>query len=192
MSHAVLITTKVREKMRPVYKDFIARFMTKVITIGNTECMSNEDFKTLLTDLLVNAIVEHEIVTLTRFYAIKEKRVPMDFRENIRQMVQGEIVRGLWEDTQRTRELICHLSADNTKFLPESIVWKVIRGCRVPIDKAQAEQMLKVLQRNENDEIDVEDLFYFLDVKTISKAGLCPPVNPKVKLIEFSKRDYIA
>lgn len=181
MSHAALITSKVREKMRPVYKDFIARYMTKVRTVGNmVECMSNEDFKCLLTDLLVNAIVEHEIVTLTRFYAIKNKSVPMDFRENIRQMVQGEITRGLWEDIQRSRELIGHLSPDNTSFLPEQIVWKVIRGCRVPIDKAQAAQMMKVLQRNENDEIDVEDLFYFLNVKTISKAGLCPPVNPKV------------
>lgn len=185
MSHAMLIMTKVREKLRPVYKDFIARYMTKVKTIRvSEECMSNEDFKCMLKDLLVDAIVEHEIVTLSRFFAIREKKFPEEFREKIRSMVQGEIVRGLWEDIQRSRELIGHLSPDNTNFLPEEVVWKVIRGCRVPIDKAQAEQMMKVLQRNENGEIDVDDLFYFLDVKTASKAFLSPPVNPKVSLIK--------
>lgn len=186
MSHPTLIMSKVREKMRPVYKDFIARYMTKVKTDEHvTECMSSDDFKCLLTDLLVNAIEEHEIVTLTRFFAIKEKKVPMDFRENIRAMVQGEISRGLWEDIQRTRELIGHLSPDNTKFLPEEIVWKVVRGCRVPIDKAQTEQMMKVLKRNDSDEIDVDDLFFFLDVKTTTKAFLVPPVNPKVSWESF-------
>lgn len=183
MSHSILIMTKVREKLRPVYKDFIARYMTKVKIIqGSKECMTNEDFKRLLTDLLVNAIVEHEIVTLSRFFAIREQKFPVEFREKVRSMVQGEIVRGLWEDIQRSRELIGHLSPDNTNFLPEDVVWKVIRGCRVPIDKTQAEQMMKVLQRNDDNEIEVDDLFYFLDVKTTSKAFLSPPVNPKVRI----------
>lgn len=187
MSNAHIILTKVREKMRPFYKDFIASYMTKVKTFPSSiEAMINEDFRNLLIDLLGGEIVEHEIVTLCRHFAIIDKKSPMEFRENIRSMIQGEIVRGLWEDIQRTREFIHHISPDNVNFLSQEKVLKVIRGCRVPIDKAQIEQMFLVLERNEKNEIKVDDLFYFLDVKSITKAYLSPPVNPKVSFITIT------
>lgn len=190
MSNAHIILSKVREKLRPMYKDFIARYMTKVkILPGSTECMSNEDFRSMLIDLLNESIVEHEIVTLCRHFAIKDKKSPYMFRENIRSMIQMEIVRGLWEDIERTREFIHHLSPNNVQHLSEEKTLKVIRGCRVPIDKMQVEQMFKVLERNEKNEISVEDLFLFLDVKSTSKAALSPPVNPKKNQFDFETED---
>lgn len=183
MSHAPIILTKVRDALRPIYKDFISRYMTKVITSEKSgsaiEFICYEDFKQLLKDLLKDAIVEHEIVTLCRHFAVETKESTRAHREEIRSIVQGEILRELWDDLERTKEFIYHLSPENVCFLSEDKILMIIRGCRIPLDIMIVKQMLEVLNRNESNEVEVKDFLEFVDLKKC-KAAPVPPVNPKV------------
>lgn len=183
MSHAAIILTKVRDKLRPIYKDFIACYMTKVKTFQKNgalcEFICNEDFKNLIRDLLGDAVVEHEVVTLCRNFAVESKDSPRSQREAVRSIVQGEILRELWDDVERTKEFIHHFSPDNVNYLSEQKMLTLIRGCRIPIDIAIVHQMFAVLNRNEMEEIDVKDFLSFIDIKSC-KAPPVPPVNPKV------------
>src|SRR5690349_5586814 len=110
MSHPIIILTKIREKLRPMYKEFISRYMMKVKMSESLEFICYEDFKNLLNDLLREAIVEHEIVTLCRHFAIETKKSPRVRREEVRSIVQGKILRDLWDDLERTKEFILHFS----------------------------------------------------------------------------------
>lgn len=179
MSHPTIILTKVREKLRPMYKEFISVYMMKVKVSESLEFIYYEDFKNLLKDLLGDAIVEHEIVTLCRHFAVETKVSPRVHREEIRSIVQGEISRDLWEDLDRTKEFIQHLSPEKVDFLSEQKILTTIRGCRVPLDIAIVRQMFEVLNRNEAGEIEVRDFLNFIDLKSC-KAPPVPPVNPKV------------
>lgn len=190
MSHAPIILTKVRDKLLPIYKDFIACYMTKVKVLqkGDSTCefIAYEDFRDLLKGLLGDAIVEQEIVTLCRHFAVETKESPRAHRETVRSIVQGEIIRELWDDLERTKEFIYHLSPDNVDFLSAQKVLTVIRGCRIPLDIAIVRQMFEVLDRNLSDEIDVKDFLSFIDIRTC-KAQPVPPVNPKVKALDSSE-----
>lgn len=183
MSHASIILTKVRDALRPVYKEFISRYMTKVKTSDKTgtkiEFISYEDFKNFLKDLLSDAIVEHEVVTLCRYFAIETKDSMRANRETVRSIVQGEILRELWDDLERTKESIYHLSPDNICFLSDEKILTIVRGCRIPLDIMIVRQMFEVLNRNENNEIEVKDFLEFVDLKKC-KAPPVPPINPKV------------
>lgn len=183
MSNPVIILTKVRDKLRPIYKDFIACCMTKVKVFqadGITcEFICYDDFKTLLKDLLGEAIVEHEVVTLCRHFAVETKESPRVNREAVRSIVQGEIIRELWDDIERTKEFIYHLSPENVAFLSDERMMKVIRACRVPLDIMIVRQMFAVLNRNACGDIEVKDFLQFVDIKSC-KAPPVPPINPKV------------
>jgi hypothetical protein len=157
--------------------------MTKVKTSekrGSTiEYICYEDFKHLLQDLLKDAIVEQEVVTLCRHFATETKDSVRAHREEIRSIVQGEILRELWDDLERTKEFIYHLSPDNISFLSDDKMLTTIRACRIPLDIMIVKQLFEVLNRNENNEIEVKDFLEFVDRKKC-KAAPVPPVNPKV------------
>lgn len=184
MSHPTIILTKVRRALEPIYKDFISCYMTKVKTVKTNdeerEFLCYGDFKNLLKDLLNDAIVEQEIVTLCRYFAVGTKESPRAHRETVRSFVQGEIIRELWDDIERTKEFIYHLSPENVDYLTDQKLSTVIRGCRIPLDVAIVNQMFEVLNRNASGEIELRDFFNFIDVKT-SQAQPVPPINPKVK-----------
>lgn len=184
MSHPTIILTKVRDRLQPIYKDFVACYMTKVKTSqkmgSSVEFMRYQDFKNLLKDLLADSIVEHEIVSLCRHFAVETKPSPRIHREMVRSIVQGEIIRELWDDMERTKEFIYHLSPDNVNFLTEQKMLTVIRGCRIPLDIAIVQQMFEVLNRDVCEEIEVKDFMDFIDVKNC-KAPPVPPINPKVR-----------
>lgn len=175
--------TKVQTKLIPIYKDFIAAYMTKVKTIqegeNTREIILYEDFKDMLRNLLGNQITEHEIVTLCRHFAIETKKSPREFREMIRSIVQGEIYRGLWCDIDRLKEFIYHLSPTNVDYLSERQLRRVIKACRIPLDDAIIRQLFEVLNRNEYNEFEVQDFLNFINLKDC-KACPVPPVNPKV------------
>lgn len=187
-SHPTLIMTKVQTKLIPIYKDFIAKYMTKVKTItegeNSREIILYEDFKDMLRNLLSDEITEHEIVTLCRHFGIETRKSKREFREMIRSIVQGEIFRGLWCDIDRLKEFIYHLSPTNVDYLSESQLRRVIKGCKIPLDDAIIKQLFEVLNRNENSEFEVRDFLNFIDLKDC-KACPVPPINPKVKKIFY-------
>ncbi|CAG9801258.1 unnamed protein product [Chironomus riparius] len=188
MSHPHLIIVKIRERLRPIYKDFIACYMTKVKVHKDgeftQEFIDYEDFKIMLRELLQDEITEQEIVTLCRHFAIQTKKTPLEFREMVRSIVQGEIWRELWSDVDRLKEFIYHLSPNNTEYLNEKDLLKVIRGCRVPLDKAIVQQLFAVLNKNGNNEFEVKDFLHFIDLKSY-KATPVPPINPKKNQFHF-------
>lgn len=158
--------------------------MTKVKIVQEGEISKEficyEDFKEMLRDLLADSITEHEIVTLCRHFAIQTRKSPRDYREMIRSIVQGEIYRGLWNDMDRLKEFIYHMSPTNVDFLSETQLRRVIKACRIPLDDAIIRQLFDVLNRNGSQEFDVQDFFNFIDLSHY-KACPVPPVNPKVK-----------
>lgn len=186
MSHPHLIIMKIRQRLEPIYKDFIACYMTKVKVLKegeiNREFIEYEDFKNMLRELLVDEVTEQEIVTLCRHFAIQTKKSPLEFREMIRSIVQGEIYRELWCDVDRLKEFIYHLSPNNVEYLSGDNLLKVIRACRVPLDIAIVKQLFAVLKKNENNEFEVRDFLNFIDIKSY-KAVPVPPINPKVIII---------
>lgn len=98
----------------------------------------------MLKELLGDNIVEHEIVTLCRFFSIHKKRKAEDHRELIRSVVHGEIIRGLWDDMVRLKEFMYHVDPQRREYLPEQNIWIVIRACKVPLDPAIVQQLLAV------------------------------------------------
>jgi Ca2+-binding EF-hand superfamily protein len=178
-----LIIVKIRQRLEPIYKDFIACYMTKVKVHkeddAEREFIEYEDFKSMLRELLRDEITEQEIVTLCRHFQIATKKTPLEFREMIRSIVQGEIYRELWCDVIRLKEFIYHLSPNNVEYLSEPDLLKVIRGCRVPLDKAIVKQLFAVLKRNSMNEFEVQDFLNFIDMKSY-RATPVPPINPKV------------
>ncbi|CRK98354.1 CLUMA_CG011714, isoform A [Clunio marinus] len=186
LSHPTIILTKIRDRLRPIYKDFVARFMTKVKVSEKGEFICYEDFKNFLKDLLNDEIVEHEIVTLCRYFAIEiDEDSLQSQRLNLRSIVQAEIIRELWDDMDRTKELIFHLNPDNIEYISKEKLLTVIRGCRIPLDIAIIQQMFDVLNQNECHEIKLKDFFYFIDAKSC-KAPPIPPVNPKKQEVGFA------
>jgi Ca2+-binding EF-hand superfamily protein len=184
MSHAHLILSKVKNKLAPIYKDFIACYMTKVKAYKENEMLQEfigyEDFKTMLHELLGDEITEQEIVTLCRHFSITTKKSPREFREMLRSIVQGEIYRELWSDIDRMKEFIYHISPNNVDYLSERDLMRVIRGCKVPLDIAIINQLFTVLNRNECNEFEVADFINFIDLKEC-KAPPVPPINAKVR-----------
>jgi len=184
-SHHGLILTKIRHKIDPIYKDFIACYMTKVrSTQAGGEFICYGDFKHLLTELLGNEIVEQEIVTLCRHFAVEPKKSPREHREQVRSIVQGEIYRELWDDMDRLKEYLYHMTPEKMDFLTDQQCMTTIRACKIPLDIAIIKQLFTVLNRNACGEIDVCDLLSFLDLKAC-RAAPVPPINPKIKQFNF-------
>ena len=143
-----MILSKVRDHLRSIYKDFIARYMTKVKTekTGNgfQEIMAYPDYKNLLMELLGDDIVEQEIVTLCRHFSMQLHRDPKDHRETMRSLIHQEIYRNIWDDLVNMKEFIYHLDPEQRHYLPEKTLRTVIRGSRVPIDIALIDQLFAV------------------------------------------------
>lgn len=68
-----LIMDKIRDKLRPVYKDFICKYLRPCIdnTGRPEECknlISIYQLEAALRELLKNDITKHEIITVARHY----------------------------------------------------------------------------------------------------------------------------
>uniref|UniRef100_A0A336MSJ8 EF-hand domain-containing family member C2 n=1 Tax=Culicoides sonorensis TaxID=179676 RepID=A0A336MSJ8_CULSO len=166
-ANITLIMEKIRENMRPIYKDFIAKYLNRVhteeIAGKNVSLICYEDFKEMILDLLGSNIVEHEIVTLCRhFSAETEVQVPFD-KEVIRSAVHAELARSLWNDRSRIREHIYHIAPHHNGFLPQKTMISVIRACKLPFDIALIEKLISVLNKDAEGNIDIDDFEHFLD-----------------------------
>lgn len=98
----------------------------------------------LVIDLLRDNIVEHEIVTLCRYFSAEtEVQVPWD-KEVIRSAVHAQLNRSLWDDRARIKQHIYHIAPQNNGFLPQRMMVSVIRACKLPFDIALIEKLLSV------------------------------------------------
>lgn len=98
----------------------------------------------MLTELLGDEIVEHEIVALCRFFSIHAKKKPQDNREMLRSVIHGEIGRGLWDDFENLVHFLYHVDPAKREYLEEKDIFTVIRGAKVPLDRNLVKQFMAV------------------------------------------------
>ncbi|XP_074113019.1 EF-hand domain-containing family member C2 [Cotesia typhae] len=183
-----LIIDKIRAALKPVYGRFIQEFRP-ITQVSGTLVLSYDKLREALYKYLGNDIVEHEIITTARHYAMKEKP-ERDLREDIRRLIHNELKRFLWDDLDRLEEDIKHWDPAGSGFLPPSQVYTILRGCRIPVDPKLIDEMLKRINKNEEGKIDCRDLIQYLDVK-INPVAPIVPMSLKTSLGWVSEdKDY--
>ncbi|CAG5095489.1 Similar to efhc2: EF-hand domain-containing family member C2 (Danio rerio), partial [Cotesia congregata] len=126
-----LIIDKIRAALKPVYGRFIQEFRP-ITQVSGTLVLSYDKLREALYKYLGNDIVEHEIITTARHYAMKEKP-ERDLREDIRRLIHNELKRFLWDDLDRLEEDIKHWDPAGSGFLPPSQVYTILLAPIVPM-----------------------------------------------------------
>ncbi|XP_050466655.1 EF-hand domain-containing family member C2-like [Cataglyphis hispanica] len=181
-----LILEKLREGLRPVYKEFIQTYTPKD-TKNDILILEYEKLKEALRLYMKDKITEHEIITIARFYSPHEK-IEHKSREYVRQLLHTELYRFLWHDLDRLKEDLHHWDRDRTGFLPREFLYMVLRGCKVPVDVELLNSMLDHLHQAEDGKIDYNDLLQFMNVK-IDPLPPAAPVNVKTALWWASEKE---
>lgn len=98
----------------------------------------------MIIDLLGTNIVEHEIITLCRYFSAEtEVALPWD-KEVIRSAIHADLSRNLWDDRARAKQHIYHVAPVHNGFLPQKVMVSVIRACKIPLDIALIEKFMAV------------------------------------------------
>ncbi|XP_033227774.1 EF-hand domain-containing family member C2-like [Belonocnema kinseyi] len=174
-----LIMEKVRDFIKPVYKEFVQE-LTSVGTENGVFVVEYKDLREIVCKYLVDSITEHEIITIARRYSYNETK---DFysKEYIRALVHTEINRFLWTELSRLEEDILHIDRERTDYLPRNKLYTILRGCRIPLDLELLNAMLDHISKDKEEKINYRDLLQFLNVK-INPVTPLPPVNVKSAL----------
>lgn len=102
------------------------------------------NFRDALFDLLGPNITEHEIVTVARYFSAESCATGCN-REIVRSTVHWELSRNLWDDLERLEEHLYHVLGDVFGSVSESVLFKAIRACRLPLKPSLIQNMLSVL-----------------------------------------------
>lgn len=152
------ILNKIQLAIRPVYKDFVAKYIRDATTIESmdTTDSQNKNVRTFicydtirkaLTELLGANIIEHEIVTFIRYFSADKTKPNRKIcnREVIRSVVQFELYRDIWDDVQRVKEYIYHLDPSIVNgFVSRKRLETIIGACKLPMKKILMENMFNV------------------------------------------------
>ncbi|EDS45541.1 EF-hand domain-containing family member C2 [Culex quinquefasciatus] len=178
LSNVSKIVQKIRNALQPIYKDYVARHMSKVvhkkIDDVSVATVSYEALRDMLLELLGDQIVDQEIVTLCRQFSAESKQHVKCDKELVRSAVHAELTRDLWHDLQRTKEHLYHQDPTSDGWMTPSQIVKTIKACRIPLDNALIDGMLEVLNRNHRGDIEVSD---FLSMLNPIEAP-CKPLQP--------------
>lgn len=147
-----LIMSKIRTAVEPTYKEFIEKFLEGIII---TEEMLKPGTLKLcyyttamaIRDILGKDITEHEITTFLRYFDADKspKKIHTCCRSKIQSMIQIAMATNFWDDNEELQERICSLCPVNrTGFVPQNIIWTVLKSCRVPIKDILIDNMLSV------------------------------------------------
>ncbi|KAF5307729.1 hypothetical protein FQR65_LT06600 [Abscondita terminalis] len=181
-SNIKLIMGKVREVLRPIYKDFVAENMPT-----ETSVITYETLRAKLCRIMGKNFTEQEMITISRAYAGNCVKERFD-REAIRAITLTELKRFLWDDMERLTEYFKKFDHKKTKVLPRKEVYTLLKACRVPLDIVLINRILDVIKKDENDNLIYDDLLNFLN------RDVCPMsdtvrVNIKYDLYWSSERD---
>lgn len=148
LSNVSKIVQKIRNALQPIYKDYVARHMSKVvhkkIDDVSVATVSYEALRDMLLELLGDQIVDQEIVTLCRQFSAESKQHVKCDKELVRSAVHAELTRDLWHDLQRTKEHLYHQDPTSDGWMTPSQIVKTIKACRIPLDNALIDGMLEV------------------------------------------------
>nr|XP_029712249.1 EF-hand domain-containing family member C2-like [Aedes albopictus] len=178
LSNVSKIVLKIRNALRPIYKEYVAKHMSKVehkkVDGQSVATVTYDALRDMLLELLGDQIVEQEIVTLCRQFSAETKKHFSCDKELVRSAIHGELTRQLWNDLERTKEHMYHLDpAANGWMSPRNIV-VTVKACRIPLDNALIDAMLEVLNRNDRGDIEMRDFLNMLNPMETP----CRPLQP--------------
>ncbi|KAJ8965173.1 hypothetical protein NQ314_004316 [Rhamnusium bicolor] len=133
-----LIMEKVRETLRPMYKDFVAEnipFETSVI--------SYERLRNKLCEIMGDDFTEHEMITISRAFSATCYNERFD-RDKIRALALTELKRFLWDDLERLKEYFLQRDVARSGKLTKKECYTILKACRVPFDIQLIERILEV------------------------------------------------
>ncbi|CAG9561858.1 unnamed protein product [Danaus chrysippus] len=168
MANITLIMDKIRRILASKdngYKNFVSKYMEAVVP-DKKELMSVRCFKQAMKEIMCDKMTEHEFITLIRYFRGDPGKERSPRREMIRSLVFTELTRGLWDDRSRLREGLLHADPDGSGVLSPTRLRQLLRAHRLPLNCDLMDCMLQVLQKDENCNIQWEDLMNFLDFQT--------------------------
>lgn len=137
-SNISAVMDKVREKLRPIYKDFIAKYIkneTATITYG--------ELRSRLCPIMGDNFTEHEMITISRAFNAECAEEKYN-RENIRAITLTELKRFLWDDLERVLEYFKQRDGGRTGKLHRKDCYSLLRACRLPVDVLLLNKILDV------------------------------------------------
>ncbi|CAH1175792.1 unnamed protein product [Phaedon cochleariae] len=167
-----LIMDKVREKLTPIYKDFVAENIPH-----ETPVISYERLRSKLCKIMGTDFTEHEMVTISRAFSAVCYKERYD-RDKIRALALTELKRYLWDDLDRLKEYLLQRDGDRSGKLSRKECYTVLKGCRLPFDNQLIERILQVVKNDGQCNLYYDDLIQFLDRKVCPMPDV-PPVNIK-------------
>ncbi|XP_017782894.1 PREDICTED: EF-hand domain-containing family member C2-like [Nicrophorus vespilloides] len=170
-----VIIEKLREKLKPIYKDFVGEMIPK-----ETTALSYDTLRSKLCPIMGENFTEHEMITIARAYSSNciEERFS---RDAIRAITLTELKRLLWDDHKRLKEYFLLRDPSRCGVIPEKELYTLLRGCRIPLDVQLLEKIFKVLKRDEKGFIYYEDFLDFINRRICPTADTIP-INIKSEL----------
>ncbi|XP_050598215.1 EF-hand domain-containing family member C2-like isoform X2 [Bombus affinis] len=182
-----LIVEKLRQTLKPVYKEFLQLCEPAQSIDGDVRVLPYEKLREILGKYMEGKITEHEIITIARHYSSHEKK-EFRTREYIRQLMHTELLRTLWNDLDRLEEDLHHWDRGRTGFLPRDTLYTTLRAARIPVDVELLNSMLDHIHKNEEEQLDYNDVLKFINVK-VDPPPPAPPINVKTALWWASEKE---
>ncbi|XP_074032977.1 EF-hand domain containing 1.2 [Leptinotarsa decemlineata] len=179
-----IIMDKVKEKLRPIYKDFVAENLP-----NESPVISYERLRAKLCELMGQDFTEHEMVTISRAFSAVCYKDKYN-RDKIRALALTELKRFLWDDLDRLKEYFLQRDPPRSGKLSKKDCYTIMKACRLPFDKELIERILQVVKKDEQCNLYYEDLLQFLD-RTNCPMPDVPPVNVKYDLWWGSDKDPV-
>ncbi|XP_068987000.1 EF-hand domain-containing family member C2-like isoform X1 [Bombus flavifrons] len=186
-ANAKLIVEKLRQTLKPVYKEFLQLCEPAQSIDGDLRVLPYEKLREILGKYMEGKITEHEIITIARRYSSHEKK-EFHTREYIRQLMHTELLRTLWNDLDRLEEDLHHWDRGRTGFLPRDTLYTTLRAARLPVDVELLNSMLDHIHKNEEEQLDYNDVLKFINVK-VDPPPPAPPINVKTALWWASEKE---
>lgn len=165
-SNIKLIMDKVREKLKPIYKDFVAENIPK----DNTPLISYEKLRSKLCHLMGPEFTEQEMITIARAFSGVCHKDRYD-RSKLRAVCLTVLKKRMWDELDRLGEYFHHADVVNCGTLTRADALKVMKGCRLPFDILILEKILDIAAKDEHGNIIYTDIIKFLDLSH------CPPTD---------------
>lgn len=176
MADVKCIMNKIREAIRPIYKEFVAKHIPPVTKDNNSAYVSYETMKKALIELLGNDITDHEIITICRHFSAEQEPLSICNRDAVKATAQLEMKRNLWNSFEQLKSHIFHLNPERKSYLKESTLRTVIRGCSLPFTPELIDDIFQVLIKNNEGEIEICDFLNFIDIGCNPSPEI-PPMN---------------
>ncbi|XP_066140061.1 EF-hand domain-containing family member C2-like [Euwallacea fornicatus] len=174
------IMKNVREKLAPIYKDFVAENIPE-----ETSVMPYSQLWAKLCSVMDEDFTEHEMITIAREFSASCCN-PKEDREKIRAIALTELKRYLWDDLDRLREYFVHADYLKTGKLTKKECYTVLKGARLPFDNELLKKILDVANKDEEGKLTYDEILQFLD-RNICAPPDEPPINTKSNLWSFSE-----